>query len=149
MRRLTLTSAVVVALFAGCSSSGSDKPSVSSVPSTTTGSTTTTTSGPTATTSTTAPVTTTTVACPGVGTTEPIVTAKKGTTALLRAVATSGSRCGDRVMFDFTTTANAPPRCTLVYTAPPFTMDGSGAPVAVSGSAFVRMRCEPAYGYDF
>jgi hypothetical protein len=28
-------------------------------------------------------------------------------------------------------------------------MDASGAPVTVSGSAFVRLRCEPAYGYDF
>jgi hypothetical protein len=28
-------------------------------------------------------------------------------------------------------------------------MDGSGAPVTVNGSAFVRVRCEPAYGYDF
>ena len=42
-----------------------------------------------------------------------------------------------------------PPKCTIVYTAPPFSMDGSGAPVTVSGSAFIRLRCEPAYGYDF
>jgi hypothetical protein len=111
--------------------------------------TTTATSVPASTTSTTRAVTTTTVACHGVGTTEPIVTATVGRSALLRAVAASGGPCADRVTFDFTTKENAPPKCTIVYTAPPFSMDGSGAPVTVAGSAFVRLRCEPAYGYDF
>jgi hypothetical protein len=69
--------------------------------------------------------------------------------ALLRAVKVDGSRCADRVLFDFTTKANTPPKCTIAYDQPPFTMDASGEPVTVAGSAFVRVRCEPAYGYDF
>jgi hypothetical protein len=141
---------VAFALFplaAACSSS--DKPAATPESTTLAPTTTTTTSVPASTTSTTVAVTTTTLACPGVVTTEPIVTAKAGNTALLRAVAASGGRCGDRVTFDFTTKANAPPKCTIVYTAPPFSMDPSGAAVTVSGSAFVRLRCEPAYGYDF
>ena len=140
---------MVFALFplaAACSSS--DKPAATPE-SSTLAPTTTATSVPASTTSTTAAVTTTTVACHGVGTTEPIVTATTANTALLRAVAAAGGRCADRVTFDFTTKANAPPKCTIVYTAPPFSQDGSGAPVTVSGSAFVRLRCEPAYGYDF
>jgi hypothetical protein len=140
---------IVLALFplaAACSSS--DKPAATPE-SSTLAPTTTATSVPASTTSTTVAVTTTTVACHGVGTTEPIVTATTANTALLRAVAASGGRCADRVTFDFTTRANAPPKCTIVYTKPPFSMDGSGAPVTVSGSAFIRLRCEPAYGYDF
>jgi hypothetical protein len=31
----------------------------------------------------------------------------------------------------------------------PFTEDASGRPVAIAGSAFLTVRCEPAYGYDF
>jgi hypothetical protein len=140
---------MVLALFplaAACSSS--DKPAATPE-SSTLAPTTTATTVPASTTSTTVAVTTTTVACQGVGTTEPIVTATTANTALLRAVAASRGRCADRVTFDFTTKKNAPPKCTIVYTAPPFSMDGSGAPVTVSGSAFIRLRCEPAYGYDF
>jgi len=133
-------------LAAACSSS--DKPAATPE-SSTLAPTTTATSVPATTTSTTGAVTTTTVPCPGVGTTEPIVTARKRSAALLRAVAASRSRCADRVTFDFTTKKNAPPKCTIVYTAPPFSMDASGAPVTVSGSAFIRLRCEPAYGYDY
>jgi hypothetical protein len=53
------------------------------------------------------------------------------------------------VAFDFTTDENGKPKCTIEYAEPPFTMDGSGEPVTVAGSAFVQVRCEPAYGYDF
>jgi len=139
---------VVLPLAAACSSS--DKPAATPESTTTVPVTVApTTTAPAPTTSTTVAVTTTTVACHGVGTIEPIVTAKTGGPALLRAVAASGGRCADRVTFDFTTKANAPPQCAIVYTAPPFTQDGSGAPVTVAGSAFIRLRCEPAYGYDF
>jgi hypothetical protein len=132
---------------AACSSSA--KPAATPESTTTVPVTVAPTTAPASTTSTTVAVTTTTVACHGIGTIEPIVTAKTGSPALLRAVAASGGRCADRVTFDFTTKANGPPKCTIVYTVPPFSQDGSGAPVTVSGSAFIRLRCEPAYGYDF
>jgi len=137
---------VVAVCLAACSSNGSDKTggggsttSVSTSPSSTVATTT----------STTAPVTTTTAACHGIGSTEPVTTATTATTALLRAVNVTAVRCADRVAFDFTTNQNTPPKCTIAYDQPPFTMDGSGAPVSVAGSAFVRVRCESAYGYDF
>jgi hypothetical protein len=94
-------------------------------------------------------VTTTTAACNTVGSTEPLVTASKATAALLRAVAATGARCADRVTFDFTTQATAPPKCDIFYDKPPFDADASGQPVTVSGSAFVRVKCESAYGYDY
>jgi hypothetical protein len=132
-------------LLAACSSDGSDKPATTTEPSTTV----TTTTVPESTTSTTGAVTTTTTPCRPLGATTPVTTASTGSAALLRAVKVAGERCDDRVTFDFTTQANAPPKCTISYVQPPFTMDGSGAPVTVAGSAFVRVRCEPAYGYDF
>jgi len=148
VRRYVFVAFALLPFAAACSSS--DKPAATSETTTlATTPTTTATSVPAPTTTTTVPVTTTTVACHGVGTTEPILTATAPNAALLRAVAATGGRCADRVTFDFTTKANAPPKCTIVYTAPPFSQDGSGAPVTVSGSAFVRLRCEPAYGYDF
>lgn len=146
MRRFGIVALVLVPLAAACSSS--TKPAATPE-STTHAPTTSPASVPASTTSTTVAVTTTTVPCHGVGTIEPIVTARTGSTALLRAVAVSRGRCADRVTFDFTTKANRAPKCTIVYTAPPFSYDGSGAPVTVSGSAFVRVRCAHTYGYDF
>jgi hypothetical protein len=144
VRRIAGLLAAALCLAAACSSNGSGKAgggtSTTTTPST---------SSTVATTTSTAPVTTTTAACHGIGSTEPVTTATTATTALLRAVGVEGSRCADRVTFDFTTNANAPPKCTIAYDQPPFTMDGSGAPVTVAGSAFVRVRCESAYGYDF
>jgi hypothetical protein len=142
------TAAILVAalcLFAACSDD-SDEPAAP------TGSTTTVaTSGTTAstTTSTTAPSTTTTAPCHTLGGTEPVTTVATGRVALLRDVGVSRQRCADRVTFDFTTEANGKPKCAVAYAQPPFTMDASGEPVTVAGSAFVQVRCEPAYGYDF
>jgi hypothetical protein len=78
-----------------------------------------------------------------------VTTATAGNAALLHAVRTSGNRCTDVVAFDFTTKANAVPKCTVSYVQPPFSQDASSASVNVAGSAFVRVRCAPAYGYDF
>jgi hypothetical protein len=41
------------------------------------------------------------------------------------------------------------PSCKVEYKAGPFVQDGSGKPVAVAGGAFLTVRCEPAYGFDF
>ena len=150
MRRFVLTTLVLLVLTAACSSNGSGKAGTTSEPSTAAPTSTAATTEPTtSTTTTTAPVTTTTAACPATGSTEPLVTASESSAALLRAVAVTGARCADRVTFDFTTHADAKPKCSIFYDKPPFEMDASGAPVTVSGSAFVRVRCEPAYGYDY
>lgn len=143
MRRTAAFLAVALCVFAACSSDDTDEPAapVESTTSVTIASTTTT--------STTAPTTTTTAPCRTLGGTEPVTTATTGRAALLRDVGATRQRCADRVTFDFTTEANGKPKCTVAYAQPPFTMDGSGQPVTVAGAAFVQVRCEPAYGYDF
>jgi len=132
-------------VLSACSSDDGDEPAPAG--STTTIAPTGTTASTT--TSTTAPNTTTTAPCRTLGATGSVTTAATGSPALLRDVGAARLRCADRVSFDFTTEANGKPKCTIGYAQPPFTMDGSGKPVTVAGSAFVQVRCEPAYGYDF
>lgn len=52
-------------------------------------------------------------------------------------------------MFGYVAKGGTPPSCKLSYQPGPFTQDGSGQAVPVAGSAFVVVRCFPAYGYDF
>jgi hypothetical protein len=65
-------------------------------------------------------------------------------------VASTTDGCADTVVFTFST-ASAPeePGYRVEYRSGPFTMDASGAPVTVDGAAFLVVRLEPAYGYDF
>jgi hypothetical protein len=93
--------------------------------------------------------TATTHACPPVGSTDPRHTAAAQPAALLTDVAVTTAGCRDRVTFTFETAGTAVPSCTVEYKPGPFTQDASGKPVAVAGAAFVSVRCEPAYGYDF
>jgi hypothetical protein len=57
--------------------------------------------------------------------------------------------CTDTVRFDFHSGAAQAPGYRVEYQSGPFTQDGSGAPVAVAGSAFIVVRLEPATGFDF
>jgi hypothetical protein len=66
-------------------------------------------------------------------------------TALLQRVALGRHEGYDRIVFQFT---NAVPGYRVEYRSGPFAEDGSGKPVAVSGSAFLVVRMEPASGYD-
>lgn len=106
---------------------------------------------PTSTTTTLPPAvtTTTTSECPNTGTTDPRATTAGQVAALLTNVAVTNVACRDSVTFTFRKNGVAAPSCTVEYQPGPFTQDGSGAPVAVGGTAFVVVRCEPAYGYDF
>jgi hypothetical protein len=145
VRRTAAILAAALCLFAACSDD-SDEPDA---PSTSTTTVATSSSTGSTTSSTTLPTTTTTAPCRILGSTDPVTTAATGRAALLRDVGVSRQRCADRVTFDFTTEANGKPKCAVAYAQPPFTMDASGEPVTVAGSAFVQVRCEPAYGYDF
>ncbi|HEY5076542.1 MAG TPA: hypothetical protein VIJ48_03475 [Acidimicrobiia bacterium] len=60
-----------------------------------------------------------------------------------------GDKCVDHVIFDFTGKGTDPPGYSVTYGTPPFVSDGSGAPVAVAGNAFVVVKVKPGYGYDF
>ena len=57
--------------------------------------------------------------------------------------------CTDSVAFTFDVTGADAPGYRVEYVPGPFTQDGSGEPVTIAGGAFVSVRFEPAYGYDF
>jgi hypothetical protein len=66
--------------------------------------------------------------------------------ALLTDVRTGGHTGFARVVFDFE--GDAAPGWTVAYEPGPFTADPSDLPLNVAGSAFLRVRMEPAAGYD-
>jgi hypothetical protein len=147
MRRIVIAGSCLVFVLASC---GSDKKEAT--PPTTTSpasaATTTTTSAPV--TSTSSVITTTTSAeCPDTGTTSLQSTLPSQPAALLTKVGVTTVACRDTVTFTFKKSGSAVPSCKIEYKPGPFTKDGSGQPVAVEGTAFVTVRCEPAYGYDF
>jgi hypothetical protein len=136
------------------SACGSDKKAAS--PSTTTSTSTapvraaTTTSTTAPSPSTTAAITSTTgVQCPNTGSTNPTATPANQPAALLTDVGVTTAGCRDRVTFTFRKSGSTAPSCSLAYKPGPFDQDASGAPVSVAGSAFLTVRCYPAYGYDF
>lgn len=61
-------------------------------------------------------------------------------------VGTGDDGCVDRVEFVF---RDAVPGYRVEYQPGPFTRDASGEPVTVAGTAFLVVRLEPAYTYDF
>jgi hypothetical protein len=151
MRRTVVLVSSLVFVLSAC---GSDKNAASPSSSSTSTSTapvsaaTTTTTAPS--TSTSAEITTTTgVKCPNLGTTKPTGTPANQPAALLTDVAVTTAGCRDSVTFTFEKSGSAVPSCTVAYQPGPFTDDASGAPVTVAGSAFLTLRCYPAYGYDF
>ena len=68
--------------------------------------------------------------------------------SLLQSVAVTSAGCADRVTFGFVPKNGSTPNCRVGYQSGPFSNDASGAPVSVSGHAFVVVRCSPAYSYD-
>ena len=149
MRRIVIAGSCLVLVLSAC---GSDKKNATPRPTTTTASTTSTpvtaastTSGPVVT----AVTTTTGVACPNTGSTIATSTVAAQPAALLTKVGVTTAGCRDTVTFTFQKSGTAVPSCKVEYKPGPFVQDGSGKPVAVAGSAFLTVRCEPAYGYDF
>ncbi len=69
--------------------------------------------------------------------------------ALLTNVQDQSDGCVDHVIFDFTGKSTDVPGYTLSYGAAPFVGDASGTPIAVAGSAFVVVKVQPGYGFDF
>ena len=57
--------------------------------------------------------------------------------------------CTDSVAFTFDAAGADAPGYRVEYVPGPITQDGSGEPVAVAGGAYLSVRFEPAYGYDF
>jgi hypothetical protein len=96
---------------------------------------------------TTTATTTTTAADPlaGAGTDPVTAPASATATALLERIAVGRHEGYDRVVFQF---RNHTPGFRVDYVEPPFEEDGSGNPVDVAGTAFVRVRMEAASGFD-
>ncbi|HUI50041.1 MAG TPA: hypothetical protein VL119_15225 [Acidimicrobiia bacterium] len=69
--------------------------------------------------------------------------------SLLTNVSELGDHCVDHVIFDFEAKGTDLPGYSVTYGNPPFTQDASGAPVTIAGQAFVVVKVQPGYGYDF
>ena len=81
--------------------------------------------------------------------TTPVTSPVAADASLLTNVQLIGDSCVDHVVFDFDGKGSTPPGYTITYGTPPFTADASGAPVPVAGNAFVVVKVQPGYGYDF
>ena len=57
--------------------------------------------------------------------------------------------CTDAVTFTFDALAADAPGYRVEYQPGPITQDASGEPVTVAGGAYLVVRFEPAYGFDF
>jgi hypothetical protein len=139
---------VRIAVIIGCCGAlvlgacgGSNKTTVSTDPTTVSGSSTTTT---------TVGLSTTSLPCqPLPIPTTPVTSPATAQPSLLTDVKELGDDCVDHVIFDFNGKGTDPPGYTVTYGSAPFVGDASGAPIAVAGSAFVVVKVEPGYGYDF
>ena len=141
-----------VAVIVGCCGAlvlgacGGSKPSVSTSPTTNSS----TTVAPDSVTTTTVEFPTTSLPCqPLPIPTTPVTSPIAAQPSLLTNVQELGDGCVDHVIFDFTGKGTDPPGYSVSYGTPPFVADGSGAPVAIAGNAFVVVKVKPGYGYDF
>jgi hypothetical protein len=139
----------MVVTAAACSSDDDDSDAASST--TRPSSTTSTSTAGTTTTSDAATTTVPNAPCPPLegGTTGRTEVTSTTATALLRDVTLSTGDCTDSVAFTFDAAGADAPGYRVEYVPGPITQDGSGEPVAVAGGAYLSVRFEPAYGYDF
>jgi hypothetical protein len=147
VRIVLIVTSCAALLLAACG--GSSKETVTTDTSTAVASTTVA-GGPT-TTSTTVELPTTSLPCqpvpiPAAPITSPVPAAAA---ALLTNVQDLSDGCVDHVIFDYTGKGTDPPGYTVGYGNAPFVGDGSGAPIAVAGTAFVVVTVKPGYGFDF
>lgn len=148
MRSAAIIGLSAALLLAAC---GGSKGSVSTTPTTVAGASTTVAGGGPSTTSTTQELPTTSLPCqplpiPTTPVKGPIASTQS---SLLTNVQELGDSCVDHVIFDFKAKGADPPNYTVTYGTPPFAGDASGAPVAIAGNAFVVVKVQPGYGYDF
>ena len=153
MRRLVVPLACLVFGLGACSSGKKHSTPATTTsapaPASTTSSAAATTSSTELAAASTVVTTTTAPACPTAGSTAVRSTLPRQPAALLTHVAVSTAPCTAAVVFTFRRHGTAVPSCTVDYRDGPFSSEASGAPVAVAGTAFVLVRCEPGYGYDF
>jgi hypothetical protein len=81
--------------------------------------------------------------------TTPVTSPVAAKESLLAHVEDLSDSCVDHVIFDFVPNGTDPPGYTITYGTPPFAADGSGETVPVAGTAFIVVKVQPGYGYDF
>ena len=149
MRTAAIAGFCCVLVLGAC---GGSKAAVSTSTSTTVGASTsvsTVSAGP-STTTTTVELPTTSLPCqPLPIPTTPVTSPTTAASSLLTAVTELGDHCVDHVIFDFTAKGTDPPGYTVTYGKAPFVGAGSGAPIAVAGNAFVVVKVQPGYGFDY
>lgn len=72
-----------------------------------------------------------------------------GGDAYLTKVERQGDACRDHIVFDFAPKSTEAPGYEVSYGTGPFEADGSGAIVPVGGNAFVVVKVQPGYTFDF
>jgi hypothetical protein len=146
MRRLLVPLFVLLFTLAACGGDDDDNVGAND---TTDASTTATTASSTTAVSDTTGGTDGTTACPPLdGATTDETNAPSPGNGLLTNVTLTTGDCTDAVAFTFTST-NGGPGYDIKYEPGPIVQDGSGEPVDVAGSAYLVVRFEPAYGFDF
>ena len=86
-----------------------------------------------------------TIPVPGAAVTSP----EPGGDSYLTKVERQGDACRDHVVFDFAPKSTDAPGYEVSYGTPPFEADGSGDVVPVAGNAFVVVKIQPGYTFDF
>jgi hypothetical protein len=138
-------------LFAACSSGSKHTaaPTATTAAGTTGTAVTTTSAGNTTTTNTEVLPTTNSLPCqPLPPPVTPLKSPAPAQPVSLTSVTELGDSCVDHVAFGFRSSSPDPPGYELSYGTPPFTSDGSGAPVPVKGSAFIVVKVSPGYDYE-
>jgi hypothetical protein len=152
MRRILATALCVLLLVAACSSAKkkSSPPPTTSASSTTVAGETPSSSAASTTTVTEVFPTISSLPCQTIPIpATPVKSVAPGAEVYLTKVDEQGDRCVDHVIFSFTSTQSGPPAYTITYGTPPFVQDGSGKPVSVKGNAFIVVKVQPGYGFDF
>jgi hypothetical protein len=146
--RLLVVPVVVGLVLTGCSGDDDDASGATSSSRATTSTAAATSTTTSARSSTTGPTTPDCPPLPGATTGATEATSTAGTANLTDVQLTSGD-CTDVVTFTFTATSPDAPGYRVEYQPGPITQDASGEPVTVAGGAYLVVRFEPAYGYDF
>ena len=143
MRRIVMLSVLAAAVaLTGCGGDGGSGRAETDRAKTTSTSTSSTTTSSSSTTTTTAHRT-----CPAVGTTDTKDSARPPVDQLLTDVAVTSDGCIDTITFTFRPNAAPAPGYQVEYDVPPF-FNSAGDTVTPSGSAFMRVRLQPAWIAD-
>ncbi|MDZ4827292.1 MAG: hypothetical protein SGJ13_12645 [Actinomycetota bacterium] len=146
MRRLLALLAVSMLVLGACSSDDDDDVAAETTTTRDAAGSPSTTADDTSTTTVPATTTTTAECDPGTAPTAALTGGDNATAGLLSEVVIDVAECADIIRFEFTT---AVPGFSIDYQPGPIVADGSGDPVEIAGDAYLVIRFEPAYTFNF